>query len=105
MENEKTVELLKGIWENLTDEQKEKVKACRSMDELTALAGEERIELPDELLNASAGGYYKKVPKSFDAWNIYDDKTDQCIGGVYGTWKDAKAMCRQLGVDDIQKSC
>ena len=48
---------LKGIWESLTDEQKEKAKACKSWDELTQLAGKEGIELPDEVLDAVAGGY------------------------------------------------
>ena len=47
---------LKGIWESLTDEQKEKAKTCKSWDELTALAGKEGIELPDEVLDAIAGG-------------------------------------------------
>ena len=47
---------LKGIWESLTDEQKEKAKTCKSWDELTALAGKEGIELPDEVLDAVAGG-------------------------------------------------
>ncbi len=48
---------LKGIWDSLTDEQKEKAKACKSVDELMKLAGEEGIELPDEMLDAVAGGY------------------------------------------------
>ena len=47
---------LKGIWESLTDEQKEKAKTCKSWDELTALAGKEGIELSDEVLDAIAGG-------------------------------------------------
>ena len=50
---------LKGIWESLTDEQKEKAKTCKSWDELTALAGKEGIELPDEVLDAIAGGSYE----------------------------------------------
>ncbi len=49
-------EALKGIWDSLTDEQKEKAKACRTMDELIELAGREGMELPDELLDAVAGG-------------------------------------------------
>ena len=56
MENEKASELLKSIWENLTDEQKEKAKECKTADELIAFAGEEGIELPDEVLDAVAGG-------------------------------------------------
>ena len=41
-------EALKGIWDSLTDEQKEKAKDCKSMDELMKLAGKENVELPDE---------------------------------------------------------
>ena len=52
----KLAEALQGIWDSLTDEQKEKAKACKTMDELTVLAGKEGIELPDELLDAVAGG-------------------------------------------------
>ena len=49
---------LKGIYDSLTDEQKEKAKACKTMDELTALAAKEGVELPDEVLDAVAGGGY-----------------------------------------------
>ena len=52
----KPEEALKGIRDSLTDEQKGKAKACRSMDELASLAGKEGMELPDELLDAAAGG-------------------------------------------------
>ena len=47
---------LKGIYDSLTDEQKAKAKACKTMEELTALAAKEGIELPDELLEGVAGG-------------------------------------------------
>ncbi len=47
---------LKGIYDHLTDEQKEKAKACKNMDEMMALAGEWGVELPDEVLDAVAGG-------------------------------------------------
>lgn len=49
-------EALKGMWDSLTDEQREKAKACKTMDELTLLAGGMGVELPDELLDAVAGG-------------------------------------------------
>ncbi len=49
-------EAIKGLWDSLTDEQKEKAKACKSMEELAALAGKIGIELPDEMLDAVAGG-------------------------------------------------
>ena len=48
---------LKGIYDSLTDEQKEKAKACTSMDEMMALAGEWGVELPDDVLDAVAGGF------------------------------------------------
>ena len=47
---------LKGIYDTLTDEQKKKAKACKTMDELMEFAGKEGIELPDEMLDAVAGG-------------------------------------------------
>ena len=52
----KLAEVLKGIWDALTDEQKEKAKACKTMDELVKLAAAEGIELCDEILDAVAGG-------------------------------------------------
>ena len=52
----KLTETLKGIWGSLTDEQKEKAKACKTLDELAALAGREGMELPDEALDMVSGG-------------------------------------------------
>ncbi|MBR4442399.1 MAG: hypothetical protein IKS52_03925 [Clostridia bacterium] len=52
----KLQEVLKDIFDSLTDEQKEKAKQCRTMDELMELAGKEGIELPEEILDAVAGG-------------------------------------------------
>ena len=54
--DEKMKEAMKGIYEHLTDEQKEKAKACKNMDELMKLAGEWGVELPDEALDAVSGG-------------------------------------------------
>ena len=45
-------ELLKG----LSEEQIAKVKACKSQEEMLALAKEEGIELTDEQLEAVSGG-------------------------------------------------
>ena len=44
-------------FENLTDEQKEKAKSCKSVDELMKLAGEWGFELPDDLSGMITGGY------------------------------------------------
>ncbi len=47
---------LESMWDSLTDEQKEKAKECKSMDELMLLAGSAGVELPDEILDCVAGG-------------------------------------------------
>ena len=56
--DEKLNAALKGIYDSLTDEQKAKAKACKSMEELSALAAKEGIELSDEVLDAVAGGVH-----------------------------------------------
>ncbi len=57
---------------NLTDEQKEKVRAAKSPEELFALAKEEGMDLTDEELEAISGGsgtmwdeMLKQCPKFF----------------------------------------
>ena len=53
---DKMNEKMKVIYDNLTDEQKAKAKACKTMDELMAFAGQEGIELPDEVLGSVSAG-------------------------------------------------
>ena len=71
-------EALAGMWDSLTDEQKEKAKACQSMDELTALAGQLGVELPDELLDSVAGGVIVKY--SDTDYVVYKNQYGQNIG-------------------------
>ena len=40
----------------MTDDQKEKANACKTIDELIAFAAENGVELPDEVLDMVAGG-------------------------------------------------
>ena len=54
--DEKMKKELEKFFANLTDEQKEKVKECKTMEELMDFAGKEGLELPDELLDGVAGG-------------------------------------------------
>ncbi len=56
MENTERNEALRKLWDSLTDEQKEKARACKTADELNELAGREKIELPDDMLEAVSGG-------------------------------------------------
>ena len=54
--DEKIKLALKNVYDNLTDEQKVKAKACKTEQELMDFAGKEGIELPDDLAEAVAGG-------------------------------------------------
>ncbi len=54
--DEKMKEALKSVYNNLTDGQKEKAKACKTYEELMDFAGKEGIELPDDLVETVAGG-------------------------------------------------
>ena len=56
-------EVMDSVFEKLTDEQKEKAKACGNLDEFMKLAGEWGIELPDELLDNVSGGFKWFWPK------------------------------------------
>lgn len=53
---------------DLTPEQQEKAKACKSADELVELAKAEGVELTDEVLDAISGG---------DHWGCNEDATCQ----------------------------
>ena len=49
-------ELLSGVISSLTDEQKEQFKTCTTLQDFTELAGKLGVALPDEVLDAVAGG-------------------------------------------------
>ena len=76
----KLADALKGIYDSLTDEQKEKAKACKDMNELTALLGQMGVELPDELLDAVAGGYIHY--SWWGGWEIIEDSTGAVLARV-----------------------
>ena len=54
--NEKMKAIMDRICENLTEEQKEKAKQCKTTEELMELAGKWGVELPDEALDHVSGG-------------------------------------------------
>ena len=110
MDNEKLNGMLKGVWDSLTDEQKEKAKECKTADELIKLAGEEGIELPDEVLDAVAGGYLHlcRVTDSasgellYYQWEVIQDSDGARIGfsrnSDYATaYDDAKNEAAKRG--------
>ena len=46
----------KEIYENLSEEMKEKVRSCKTVDELVTFVQTEGIELTDEQLDEISGG-------------------------------------------------
>ena len=83
MDNEKLSQELTELWNSLTDEQKEKAKACESFDELMEFAGDEGIELPVEVLDNVAGGYTFFDPASHTYEVINDETGDVMADGFY----------------------
>ena len=90
-------ELLKG----LTDEQIAKVEACKSSEEILALAKEEGVALSDEQLEAVSGGGCgegNKCPKcgSKDITTTnYSSKDNPSIGAGDKVWTEHK--CNKCG--------
>ena len=56
MDDKKLNELLNAVLASLTEEQKKKAKACKTAKELVDFLAEAGVELPDEVLDAVAGG-------------------------------------------------
>ncbi len=83
-------ELLKG----LTEEQIAKVKACKSSDELLALAKAEGIQLTDEQLEVINGGGCSIISNIGDAINQSDCPQCGCNDVVV---KDNWARCKGCG--------
>ncbi len=87
---------VKGIWDGLTDEQKAKAKECKSMDELMTLAGQMGVELPDEMLDAVAGGEVRQY--NIDWWSVLDN--DGMVYDCYSTQEKAQEVARAKGFSD-----
>ena len=49
---------IENMFSNLTEEQMEKAKACKTPQEFLELAGAEGIELTDEQMEALSGGAF-----------------------------------------------
>ena len=55
--DEKLIKVIDDIYADLTEEQKAGVKACTDTEELMAFISKEGMELPDDVLDAVAGGF------------------------------------------------
>ena len=73
------------LFDSLTDEQKEKAKACKDVKELSALLGELDIALSDEQLDQVAGGQ-KATPELElalgQAWLAFEKEVDDRIAAA-----------------------
>lgn len=87
---------LTELWGSLTDEQKARALACSSPEELLAFLGEEKIELPDELLGEAAGGYLFKG-EGMSAFEIINDKTGDVMADGIEDFYAACAKASELG--------
>ena len=68
--DEKMKKVMDQLFAKLTDEQKEKAKECKTLDELMEFAGKEGVELPDEMLENVGGGLriqWQKVDLTYDS--------------------------------------
>ena len=97
-ENKNITEILKEIYDSLTDEQKEKAKECKTADELVKLAGEEDIELPDEALDAAAGGVVVDIKDG--TWSAFDND-GKYLGNKWGK-EAAQELAKQNGASTAE---
>ena len=101
MEEKKLIALLRDTFHTLTDDQKEKVRACKDLNELTALLGEMGVELPDELLDAVAGGVIYRVYE-----HIYrngQEKIGKVLGYIVANDKDNDDAVEVTSEDDAKR--
>ena len=80
---------LKGVYDSLTDEQKEKAKNCKDVNELISALSEMGVALPDELLNAVTGGASYSYNSKKKCWEIILKDGRSVIESDIGSKKDA----------------
>ena len=59
-----------NLMRSLTPEQRKKVKACKNVNELTECLSEMAVALPDELLDAVAGGATYRYNDQKQCWEV-----------------------------------
>ena len=84
MENKDLHKKLTALMNGLTDEQKEKAKACKTLNELMAFAVKEGIELPDEALEGVSSGASYRYNQFTHMYEVTNDEGTQ----VYEKFRD-----------------
>ena len=89
MDENKIMEAMKGIYDSLSDEQKERADKVDSYEAFMKFMDEENIELPEELMEDAAGGFKwfwpkggeKKRDESYEWKDLGED-----IAGWFKKW-------------------
>ena len=77
MKNNDLYKHMAGLLNGLTEEQKEKAKACKTSNELMSFLSEIGVALPDEFLDAVAGGGQKEDLEFISKLTLWDDVCQQ----------------------------
>ena len=81
MEEKNLQQAMAAILDSLTDEQKEKARACKTFEELITLLGEMNVSLPDELMDEVAGGgqyvFTARKCQTFQRFHYPSDKQER----------------------------
>jgi hypothetical protein len=100
MEDEKKLaEMIKSISDSLSGEQREKIKACKSVDDFMKFAGEEGIELPDEMLDTVAGGAIWQAEDG--TWMVLDSYHRVVQSGIE-TREEAQQIAQDNGLTPFE---
>ena len=84
MDDRKLNELLNKALASLTEEQKEKAKACRTAKELLDLLAEAGVELPDDALDKVAGGVESDVQDGNNPGSNTPTVVDNILENIIG---------------------
>lgn len=100
--DEKMLATLDTIYDSLTEEQRERVTACKTLGELSAFLSDEVVQLSDEAIEGIAGGYlYFDAPTTM--WQVIDDRTGFTLGQEPEKF-EAIDTAKRLGVSDVEIS-
>ena len=104
MENQKLKDMLRIVYDSLTDEQKKKANACKNLKELTACLGGMGVALPDEVLDAVAGGgdLFEDIVGMFQFYELVDPPKWPCpkcgswnvLNHDPGAFRQIRVQCR-----------
>ncbi len=97
MENKNLREKMPEILSALTDEQKEKAKSCKTVEELLAMLNEAGVPLQDEVLDNVVGGGSLEDLDLIEKLTLWDELCKQRGISVYDSYS------RNLVWEEINK--